>query len=50
MDLKYEKELIKFDAEFAFKECKKRAESRDLELDYVIEEFLKAFNKQVKGK
>lgn len=44
MNLKHEKELIKLDAEFAFNECKKRAESRHLELDYVVSEFLKEFN------
>lgn len=45
MDLEYEKKLIEFDAEYAFNECKKRAECRSLELDYVISEFQKAFNK-----
>lgn len=49
MDLKHEIELIEFDAQFAFDECKKRAESRDLELDYVIGEFLKAFNRLAKN-
>lgn len=48
MDLQYEKELIEFDAEYALEECKKRAESRDLELDYVTSEFLKAFDRLAK--
>lgn len=48
MDLEYEKELIKSDAEFALNGCKERAEDRELEIDYVISEFLKAFNKLVK--
>lgn len=45
MDLKYENQLIKFDAEFAFEECKKRAENRDLELDYVVQKFIGEFIK-----
>lgn len=48
MDLKYENELIKFDAEFAFEECKKRAESRDLEFDYVVQKFISEFTKLAK--
>lgn len=48
MNLSYEKELIEFDAEFAFGECIKRAETRHLELDYVVSEFLKVFNKLAK--
>lgn len=48
MDLKHEKKLIELDAEYALNECKKRAESRNLELDYVISEFQNAFNRLVK--
>lgn len=48
MNLKYERELIERDAEYAFNECKERAENRNLELDYVISEFQKAFNRLVK--
>ena len=48
MDMKYEKKLIEFDAEYAINECKKRAKSRNLELDYVIYEFKKAFDRLVK--
>lgn len=48
MDLEYEKKLIEIDAEYAIDECKKRAESRNLELDYVIFEFKNAFNKLAK--
>lgn len=48
MDLKYEKKLIELDAEYALNECKKRAESRNLELDYVISEFQNAFNRLAK--
>lgn len=45
MDLKLENKLISYDAEFAFKECKERAENRNLELDYVLEQFIKEFKK-----
>ncbi|MCU6734929.1 hypothetical protein [Diplocloster agilis] len=48
MDLEYEKTLIEIDAEYAIDECKKRAQSRNLELDYVISEFQKSFNKLAK--
>lgn len=48
MDLKHEKKLIELDAEYALNECKKRAESRNLELDYVISEFQNAFNRLAK--
>lgn len=50
MNLKYENELIKRDAEFAISECEERAESRYLENDYVIRQFLKEFSKIAKSK
>lgn len=50
MDLKQENELIKWDAEYALKECEERADGRYLEKDYVVEQFLKEFSKIARDK
>ena len=50
MDLKKEIELIKWDAEFALKQCEDRADNRDLEKDYVVAQFLKEFSKMAREK
>jgi len=50
MNLKHEKELIKWDAELAMKQCEERAEDRHLEKDYVISQFIKEFSKLAKTK
>ena len=50
MNLKEENKLITWDAEYALKECEKRAESRCLKKDYVVEQFIKAFSKMAKNK
>lgn len=43
-DIKFEKQLIKGDAEEAFENLIYRANSRQLEKDFVFREFLKQFN------
>lgn len=43
-DIKFEKQLIKSDAEEAFENLIYRANSRQLEKDFVFREFLKEFN------
>lgn len=47
-DIKFEKQLIKGDAEEAFENLIYRANSRQLEKDFVFQEFLKQFNVLVK--
>lgn len=48
MDLKQENKLIKWDAEYALRECENRADSRCLEKDYVVAQFLKEFSKMAR--
>lgn len=43
-DINFEKQLIKSDAEEAFENLVYRANSRQLEKDFVFQEFLKQFN------
>ncbi len=43
-DIKFEKQLIKGDAEEVFENLIYRANSRQLEKDFVFQEFLKQFN------
>ncbi len=50
MDLRKEIELIKRDAEFALEQCEDRADSRYLEKNYVVAQFLKEFSKMAKEK
>lgn len=47
-DINFEKELIKSDAEEVYDNCIYRAESRQLEKDFVCREFIKQFNALVK--
>lgn len=47
-DINFEKQLIKDDAEEAFESLVYRANSRQLEKDFVFQEFLKQFNALVK--
>lgn len=47
-DIDFEKQLIKDDAEEAFESLVYRANSRQLEKDFVFQEFLKQFNALVK--
>lgn len=49
MNIKDENRLIKFDADYAYNECARRAASRNIELDYVIERFLLEFRKTAKS-
>lgn len=48
MDLRKENELIKWDAEFALKQCEDRASSIHIEMDYVVKKFIKEFFKMAK--
>ena len=43
-DINFEKELIKGDAEQAYEDCIYRAESRNLEKDFVFQEFINQFH------
>ena len=43
-DINFEKELIKGDAEQAYEDCIYRAESRNLEKDFVFHEFINQFH------
>lgn len=47
-DINFEKELIKSDAEEAYDNCIYRAESRHLEKDFVIQEFINQFTALVR--
>lgn len=47
-DINFEKQLIKADAEETFENLIYRANSRQLEKDFVFQEFLKQFNALVK--
>ena len=47
-DINFEKQLIKGDAEEAYENLVYRANSRQLEKDFVFREFLKQFNALVK--
>lgn len=47
-DVNFEKQLIKADAEETFENLIYRANSRQLEKDFVFQEFLKQFNALVK--
>lgn len=47
-DIDFEKQLIKDDAEEAFESLVYMANSRQLEKDFVFQEFLKQFNALVK--
>ena len=47
-DINFEKQLIKGDAEEAFDNLVYRANSRNLEKDFVFQEFLKQFNELAK--
>lgn len=47
-DINFEKQLIKDDAEEIFEDLVYRANSRQLEKDFVFQEFLKQFNKLTK--
>lgn len=47
-DINFEKKLIKNDAEEVYESLVYRANSRQLEKDFVFEEFLRQFNALVK--
>lgn len=47
-DINFEKQLIKADVEETFENLIYRANSRQLEKDFVFQEFLKQFNALVK--
>lgn len=47
-DINFEKQLIKADAEETFENLIYRANSRQLEKDFVFQEFLKQFNALIK--
>lgn len=48
-DLDFEKQLIKDDAKAVYDDLIARANRRQLEVNFVFEEFMKQFNKLVKN-
>ena len=47
-DINFEKELIKGDAEQAYEDCIYMAESKNLEKDFVFQEFINQFHALVR--